>query len=72
MTKRLLPVRDLQLKPPRVCATCKHGRIDDGSLECLRPNGPTFDTGVGNHWYYVCSGYVYGEEYTKEDRDNGK
>ena len=44
---------------PRVCASCRHGDYDgDGSYVCVRPDGPVFDTGSGEHWMRVCDRYA--------------
>jgi len=56
----LKPVTSLRRITPRCCATCAYLKPGDGSAECLRPQGPGFDTGDGEHYFRVCNGYKQG------------
>lgn len=56
---KLLPVVNLRIVMPRVCATCKHGGNEgEGSFVCHRPEGPVWDIGDGFHWLRVCDRYT--------------
>lgn len=57
MTKQLLPAKNVRRLNTRVCGNCKHGLWSDSTLACARPNGPSFDSGDNEHWFYTCDGW---------------
>lgn len=64
-SKHLSPPKHLRRMTPRVCATCRFAEWDtfedkngiereSGILGCTRPNGPQFEAGDMNQWFYTC------------------
>ena len=58
MSRELKPVKNVHRVNPRVCATCRHGEIEDGGFFCHREDGFYTDAGDMWHWFHVCDGYA--------------
>lgn len=61
----LKPPKGYRGVTPRVCACCHFAKWetyedsygiehDTGILSCTRPNGPSFEGGDMNQWFYTC------------------
>lgn len=57
LADKLLPAKNVRMVRPAVCATCKWGRIVNGTFDCLRVNGYQTDVGDMTHWFRVCDRY---------------
>lgn len=50
----LKPPRNVRDVLPRVCSNCKHFQYGAGRWVCVRPSGPTGDTGDGYQHMTTC------------------
>jgi len=64
---KLLPPKNVRNTTPRACGTCKDfAHKGDGESECVRPDGPRFDTGDGWFLFMVCDRWASEEKSSKD------
>jgi hypothetical protein len=64
MATEVKPVLNPRKTEPRCCGSCRLLWWQDGSAQCQRPNGPSFDTGDGTQWFFVCDRWLSSQEST--------
>ncbi len=56
--KSLRPALNVRRKKTRVCANCRHSKLRDGFVWCVRPGGYSEDVGDGERYFMTCDGWV--------------
>ena len=57
-SKGLQAPKRLRAVTPRVCATCAFHRMTPGAIDCIRPDGPSFDAGDMDAWFATCDRWM--------------